>query len=141
MASGGALRRVVNIEDFRRLARRRLPRVVFDYLDGGAGDEVTLRGNTRAFDEVIFRPRHAVAVKECELRTKVLGNDIAFPAILAPIGYSRLMHPGGELAAANAAGAAGIPFTLSTISGHKLEKVRAASSGSVWYQLYMVGGR
>jgi isopentenyl diphosphate isomerase/L-lactate dehydrogenase-like FMN-dependent dehydrogenase len=141
MTSGGALRRVVNIEDFRRLARRRLPRVVFDYLDGGAGDEVTLRGNTRAFDEVIFRPRHAVAVKECELRTKVLGNDIAFPAILAPIGYSRLMHPGGELAAANAAGAAGIPFTLSTISGHKLEKVRASSSGSVWYQLYMVGGR
>jgi L-lactate dehydrogenase (cytochrome) len=141
MASAGALRRVVNIEDFRTLARRRLPRVVFDYLDGGAADEVTLRGNTRAFDEVIFRPRHAVAVQDCDLRTKVLANEVAFPAILAPIGYSRLMHPGGELAAASAAGAAGIPFTLSTISGHKLEKVRAASSGNVWYQLYMVGGR
>jgi isopentenyl diphosphate isomerase/L-lactate dehydrogenase-like FMN-dependent dehydrogenase len=141
MASGGALRRVVNIEDFRTLARRRLPRVVFDYLDGGAADEVTLRGNTRVFDEVVFRPRHAVAVKECDLRTNVFGNEVAFPAILAPIGYSRLIHPDGELAAASAAGAAGIPFTLSTISGHKLEKVRAASSGNVWYQLYLVGGR
>jgi len=141
MASAGALRRVVNIEDLRTLARRRLPRVVFDYLDGGAGDEVTLRGNTRVFDEVIFRPRHAVAVKECDLRTKVLGDEVAFPAILAPIGYSRLMHPGGEIAAATAAGAARIPFTLSTISGHKLEKVRAASTGNVWYQLYLVGGR
>jgi isopentenyl diphosphate isomerase/L-lactate dehydrogenase-like FMN-dependent dehydrogenase len=141
MAPAAALRRVVNIEDLRALARRRLPRVVFDYLDGGAADEVTLRGNTRVFDEVIFRPRHAVAVKEADLRTKVLGNEIAFPAILAPIGYSRLMHPDGELAAASAAGAAGIPFTLSTISGHKLEKVRAASSGNVWYQLYLVGGR
>jgi isopentenyl diphosphate isomerase/L-lactate dehydrogenase-like FMN-dependent dehydrogenase len=141
MASAGALRRVVNIEDLRTLARRRLPRVVFDYLDGGAGDEVTLRGNTRVFDEVIFRPRQAVAVNDCELRTKVLGDEVAFPAILAPIGYSRLMHPGGEVAAAAAAGAARIPFTLSTISGHKLEKVRAASSGKVWYQLYLVGGR
>src|SRR5277367_4763914 len=141
MASAAALRRVVNIEDLRVLARRRLPRVVFDYLDGGAADEVTLRGNTRVFDEVIFRPRHAVAIKECDLQTKVLGDEIAFPAILAPIGYSRLMHPGGELAAAAAGGAAGIPFTLSTISGHKLEKVRAASSGNVWYQLYLVGGR
>jgi isopentenyl diphosphate isomerase/L-lactate dehydrogenase-like FMN-dependent dehydrogenase len=141
MASAAALRKVVNIEDLRVLARRRLPRVVFDYLDGGAADEITLRGNTRVFDEVIFRPRHAVAIKECDLRTRVLGNEIAFPAILAPIGYSRLMHPGGEVAAAAAAGAAGIPFTLSTISGHKLEKVRAASSGNVWYQLYLVGGR
>jgi len=141
MASAGVLRRVVNIEDLRTLARRRLPRVVFDYLDGGAGDEVTLRGNTRVFDEVIFRPKHAVAVKECDLRTKVLGDEVAFPAILAPIGYSRLMHPGGEIAAATAAGAARIPFTLSTISGHKLEKVRAASTGNVWYQLYLVGGR
>ena len=106
MASAGVLRRVVNIEDLRTLARRRLPRVVFDYLDGGAGDEVTLRGNTRVFDEVIFRPRHAVAVKECDLRTKVLGDEVAFPAILAPIGYSRLMHPGGEIAAATAMKAA-----------------------------------
>src|SRR5271170_6149719 len=141
MASAAALRKVVNIEDLRVLARRRLPRVVFDYLDGGAADEVTLRRNTRVFDEVIFRPRHAVAIKERDVRTKVLGNEIAFPAILAPIGYSRLMHPDGELAAAGAAGEFGTAFILSTISGHKLEKAKAASTGPVWYQLYMIGGR
>src|SRR6202035_140306 len=132
---------VVNIDDLRHLAQRRLPKVVFDYLDGGAENEVTLRENCRVFDDVTFRPRQAVAIPECDLRTRVLSADLAFPAILAPIGYSRLMHPGGEVAAAAAAEEAGIPFTLSTISGHKLEKVRAASHGNVWYQLYMVGGR
>jgi isopentenyl diphosphate isomerase/L-lactate dehydrogenase-like FMN-dependent dehydrogenase len=132
---------VVNIEDLRRLARRRLPRAVFDYMDGGAGDEVTLRENCRAFQEVILRPRHAVALQNCDLRTRVLGHDISFPAILAPVGYSRLMHPEGELAAARAAGEFGTAFILSTVSGHKLENVKAASTGPVWYQLYMMGGR
>ena len=133
--------RVVNIHDLRHLAQRRLPRVVFDYLDGGAESEVTLRENCRIFDDVTFRPRQAVAIPECDLRTRVLSGDLAFPAILAPIGYSRLMHPGGEVAAAAAAEEAGLAYTLSTISGHKLENVRAASKGPVWYQLYLVGGR
>jgi isopentenyl diphosphate isomerase/L-lactate dehydrogenase-like FMN-dependent dehydrogenase len=133
--------RIVNIEDLRRMARRRLPRAVFDYMDGGAGDEVTLRENCRAFQEVVLRPRHAVAMERCDLRTRVLGNDIAFPAILAPVGYSRLMHPDGELAAARAAGEFGTAFILSTVSGHKLENVKTASTGPVWYQLYMIGGR
>jgi isopentenyl diphosphate isomerase/L-lactate dehydrogenase-like FMN-dependent dehydrogenase len=133
--------RIVNIEDLRRMARRRLPRAVFDYMDGGAGDEVTLRENCHAFQEVVLRPRHAVAMERCDLRTRVLGNDIAFPAILAPVGYSRLMHPDGELAAARAAGEFGTAFILSTVSGHKLENVKTASTGPVWYQLYMIGGR
>jgi isopentenyl diphosphate isomerase/L-lactate dehydrogenase-like FMN-dependent dehydrogenase len=132
---------VVNIEDLRRLAQRRLPKAVFDYLDGGAADEVTLRENCRAFQEVVLRPRHAIAYEKCDLRTRVLGHEISFPAMLAPVGYSRLMHPGGEVAAARAAGEIGTGFILSTISGHKLEDVRAASSGPVWYQLYVVGGR
>jgi L-lactate dehydrogenase (cytochrome) len=132
---------VVNIEDLRRLAQRRLPKAVFDYLDGGAADEVTLRENCRAFQEVVLRPRHAIAHEKCDLRTRVLGHEISFPAMLAPVGYSRLMHPGGEVAAARAAGEIGTGFILSTISGHKLEDVRAASSGPVWYQLYVVGGR
>jgi len=132
---------VVNVHDLRRLAQRRLPRVVFDYLDGGAESEVTLRENCRIFDDVTFRPRQAVAIPECDLRTRVLSSDLAFPAILAPVGYSRLMHPGGEVAAAAAAGEAGLAYTLSTISGYKLEDVRAASKGLVWYQLYLVGGR
>ncbi|MGC1629773.1 MAG: alpha-hydroxy acid oxidase, partial [Candidatus Acidiferrales bacterium] len=84
--------------------------------------------------------RQAVAHENCDLRTRVLGHDISFPAMLAPVGYSRLMHPDGEVAAARAAGEIGTGFILSTISGHKMEKVKAASSGPVWYQLYLVGG-
>jgi isopentenyl diphosphate isomerase/L-lactate dehydrogenase-like FMN-dependent dehydrogenase len=133
--------RVVNIEDLRRLAQRRLPRSVFDYLDGGAEDESTLRENPRAFNDILFRPRNAVAFTECNLRASVVGNDLAFPAILAPVGYSRMMHPEGEIAAARAAGDAGTVYALSTISGHKLENVKAATKGSVWYQLYLLGGR
>jgi len=133
--------RVVNVEDLRRQAMRRLPRAVFDYVDGGAEHEVTLRENLRAFEAVTFRPRNAVAVPHCDLRTKVLGAELSIPAILAPIGYSRLIHPRGECAAARGAGAAGTAYILSTISGHTLEDVRAASAGAVWYQLYLVGGR
>jgi L-lactate dehydrogenase (cytochrome) len=133
--------RVVNIQDLRDLAQRRLPKVVFDYLDGGAENEFTLRENCRIFDDITFRPRQAVAIPECDLRARVLSADLSFPAILAPVGYSRLMHPGGESAAAAAAGESGLAYTLSTISGHKLENVRAASKGPVWYQLYLVGGR
>jgi L-lactate dehydrogenase (cytochrome) len=133
--------RVINIEDLRRLARRRLPKVVFDYLDGGADGEVTLRENCRVFETVTFRPRHAVAVPHCDLRTTVLGTPLSVPAMLAPVGYSRIMHPSGEPAAARAAGAAGTGYILSTLAGHKLEDVKAASSGPVWYQLYVIGGR
>src|SRR5919204_1091525 len=133
--------RVVAVGDLRPLARRRVPRAVFDYLDGGAEGEVTLRENCRAFEEVTFRARHAVALPECDLRTRVLGFDLSFPALLAPVGYSRLMHPGGEVAAARAAGKAGTAYILSTISGHRMEDVKAASSGPVCFQLYILGGR
>src|SRR3989440_6519010 len=133
--------RVINVEDLRPLARRRLPRAVFDYLDGGSEGEVTLRENCRAFEEVTFRARHAVAIPECDLRTRVLGFEISFPALLAPVGYSRLMHPGGEVAAARAAGKAGTGYILSTISGHRMGGVKAASSGPGCFQLYILGGR
>jgi isopentenyl diphosphate isomerase/L-lactate dehydrogenase-like FMN-dependent dehydrogenase len=133
--------RVVNIYDLRRIAERRLPRPVFDYLDGGAESERTLRENTRAFEDYVFRPRTAVAVPSCDLRVRVLGHELSFPAMLAPVGYSRLMHPEGEVAAARAAGAAGTGYILSTISAHKLEDVKTASKGPVWYQLYLIGGR
>jgi L-lactate dehydrogenase (cytochrome) len=115
--------------------------VVFDYIDGGADGEVTLRENRRVFDDVSFRPRHAVAVPACDLRTRVLGSELSLPVLLAPVGYLRMMNPGGEVAAARAAGAAGTIFTLSTVSGHRLEDVKAASVGPVWYQLYLMGGR
>jgi L-lactate dehydrogenase (cytochrome) len=133
--------RAVNIDDLRRLARRRLPKVVFDYLDGGAEGEITLRENRRAFDAVTLRPRQGVAVPECDLRTRVLRTELAFPALLAPIGYSSLIHRRGEPAAARAAGEAGTAYILSTISGYPLEEVKAASPGPAWYQLYLIGGR
>lgn len=133
--------RVVCISDFRPLARRRVPKAVFDYLDGGAGGEITLGENCRAFDDVTLRPRHAVSIPQCDMGTRVLGFDLSMPIMLAPVGYSRLMHPGGEVVAARAAGAAGTGYILSTISGHRMEDVRAASSGPVFYQLYLMGGR
>ena len=133
--------KVVSIADLRSIAKRRVPSSVFDYLDGGAEGEVTLRENCRVYEDITFRPRHAVAFAECPLRTTVLGFDLALPFLLAPVGYSRLMHPTGEVAAARAAGNAGTAYILSTISGHKLEDVKAASKGPVFYQLYLMGGR
>jgi L-lactate dehydrogenase (cytochrome) len=133
--------RIINIEDLRSAAKRRLPRVVFDYIDGGAEDEWTLRENCLAFEEVTFRPRCAVATPACDLRASVLGASLSMPLILTPVGSSRLMYPRGEEAAASAAGAAGIAYALSTLSGCRLEDVAAASTGPLWYQLYLVGGR
>ena len=131
---------VLNIADLRRIAKRRLPRVVFDYIDGGADDEITLRGNCRAFERVTFRPRCAVATAACDMRTTVLGTPLDLPLLLAPVGSTRMFHPHGEALAARAAGAAGTAYTLSTLSGSTLEEVKAASTGPVWYQLYLVGG-
>jgi isopentenyl diphosphate isomerase/L-lactate dehydrogenase-like FMN-dependent dehydrogenase len=141
ISSAGRLSRAVNIEDLRELTRRRLPRIVFNYIDGGADGEWTLRENRRAFDAITFRPHQAVAVPACDLRTRVLGTELSMPLLLAPVGYLRVMHPDGEIAAARAAGRAGVGFILSTVSGHRLENVKAASSGQVWYQLYLTGGR
>jgi L-lactate dehydrogenase (cytochrome) len=133
--------RVVNIADLRRIAKRRLPRAVFDYIDGGAEAEVTLRENCRAFERVLFRPRCAVATPVCDLSTTVLGTTLALPFVLAPVGSSRMFYPRGEAVAAQAAGDAGTAYTLSTLSGCRMEEVKAASTGPVWYQLYLVGGR
>lgn len=133
--------RVLNIEDLRREARRRMPRVVFDYIDGGAERERTLAENSRAYDEVLFRPRSAVATRQVDLRTTVLGTEVQLPFMLAPVGSSRLFWPRGEEEAARAAGAAGTGYILSTLSGCRLEDVRAATPGPAWYQLYLVGGR
>lgn len=133
--------RAVNVEDLRRLARRRLPQMVFDYIDGGAEREWTLRENMRAFEDVLFRPRSAVATPQCDLRTTVLDLPIDVPFILAPVGSSRMFYPRGEEQAASAAGQAGTIYTLSTLSGCRMEDVKASTSGNAWYQLYLVGGR
>ncbi len=132
---------VVNIADLRLLARRRLPRAAFDYIDGGADGETTLRENCRVYDDVALRPRSAVVAKSVVLRTRVLGMELALPVILAPVGSCRLFWPRGEAAASRAAGAAGTAYVLSTLSGTRLEEVKAASTGPCWYQLYLCGGR
>ncbi len=131
----------VNIADLRLMAKRRLPQMVFDYIDGGAEREWTLRENMRAFEDVMFRPRSAVATAACDLKTTVLGLPIDLPLILAPVGSSRMFYPRGEEEAAFAAGEAGTIYTLSTLSGCTMEDVKAATSGNAWYQLYLVGGR
>ena len=133
--------KAVNIADLRVMAMRRLPKMVFDYIDGGAEREWTMRENMRAFEDVMFRPRSAVATPTCDLSTTVLGLNIDLPLILAPVGSSRMFYPRGEEQAARAAGEAGTIYTLSTLSGCKLEDVKAATRGNAWYQLYLVGGR
>ena len=115
--------------------------MVFDYIDGGAEREWTLRENARAFEDVMFRPRSAVATPHCDLATTVLGLPIALPLILAPVGSSRMFYARGEELAAAAAGDAGTIYTLSTLSGCRMENVKAATRGNAWYQLYLVGGR
>lgn len=139
--SMSAVTRAITIDDLRRLAKRRLPRVVFDYIDGGADAELTLRENCRVFETTVFRPRNAVANAPCNLRTSILGTAIDLPVILAPVGSSRMFWPRGECAAAKEAGAAGTIYTLSTLSGCKLEDVKAATGGPAWYQVYLIGGR
>ncbi len=133
--------RVVNIADLRERARRRLPAVVFAYIDGGAEDEVTLRENARAFRDVTFRPRQCVAVPACDLRTTALGTTLDLPFMLAPVGFCRMFYPRGEVHAAREANAAGTAYILSTFSGTRLEEVRGGASGPLWYQLYVPGGR
>jgi L-lactate dehydrogenase (cytochrome) len=132
---------IFTIEDLRRRAQSRLPRVLFDYIDGGADGEVTLRENCAVFDRVRFLPRNAAAMGTCDLRTTVLGMPVELPFLLAPVGSSRMFFPRGECAAAAQAGAAGTAYILSTLSGCRLEDVKSASSGPLWYQLYLIGGR
>ena len=140
MASSGNPARFFNIADLRLAAKRRLPRVVFDYIDGAADAEVTLRENSRAFEDIAFRPRSAVATKRCDLTTTVLGTRLDLPFLLAPVGSSRMFYPRGEEVAARAAGEAGTTYILSTLSGCHVSEVKKATRGPVWFQLYLVGG-
>jgi L-lactate dehydrogenase (cytochrome) len=125
------------VEDYRRLARRRLPRLAFDFIDGGADGEVTLRRNLAAFERLTLRPRHLVDVSSRSLETTVLGERVALPVLIAPTGMSRVAGRGGDVAGARAAAAHGAVFVLSTMSSDSIEDVRAAASGSLWFQLYL----
>ena len=128
---------IATLEDAREAARRRLPRVAFDFIEGGAGWEVTLRRNMAAFDRLTLRPRHLVDVSERSLRTSVLGQEIAMPILIAPTGMARIAGAGADVEGARAAGRAGTIFTLSTMSSDSIEEVARAAGGPLWFQLYL----
>lgn len=130
------LSRAANVADLRALAKRRLPRGVFDYIDGGADDELTLAANQVAFARTAFRPRVLRGIEHVDISGSLLGRPVPFPVVLAPTGFSRIADPEGELAVARAAARAGLPYTLSTMSTRSIEEVRAVSDGRLWFQVY-----
>ncbi len=127
--------------DYRRLAERRLPRFLFDYVDGGANDEVTLAANVADFQRIRLRQRVLRDVSAIDTSTVLAGQPVSMPLVLAPIGMAGLMARRGETQAVRAADAAGIPFTLSTVGICPIEEVRAASATPFWFQLYMIRDR
>lgn len=131
------LDRVVCVEDLRREARRRLPGGIFDYIDGGAEDEVCLERNRKAFQRIEVRPRVLRGVSEVDTSTSLLGRRAPLPLILAPTGFTRIADPAGELAAARAAARAGIPYVLSTLGTRSIEEVAGAGTGRKWFQVYV----
>lgn len=130
------LARAASVDDLRRIARRRLPAGVFDYIDGGSEDERTLAANRAAFAAVTYRPRVLRGVAKVETGSTLLGAPLAYPLVLAPTGFTRIADPAGELAVARAAERAGLPYTLSTLSTRSIEEVRAVSGGRLWFQVY-----
>lgn len=131
------LQKAASIEDLRRMARRRLPGGVFDYIDGGAEDEVAMDRNTRAFRDLEFVPRVLRDMGRVDTTGTILGREVPLPLILAPTGFTRIAHPAGELAVARAAARAGLPYSLSTMGTRSVEEVAAVSDGSKWFQVYV----
>jgi isopentenyl diphosphate isomerase/L-lactate dehydrogenase-like FMN-dependent dehydrogenase len=127
----------LNIDELREIARRRLPRFAFDYVDGGAEDERTLSGNRASFERLRFRPRTLVDVSVRDTSTTILGHAASFPAIVGPTGLNGLQWPDGDLAIARATAAAGLPFAMSTVSMSYIEDLARATSGRLWLQAYV----
>jgi L-lactate dehydrogenase (cytochrome) len=132
--------RIYSVGDARRRAARAIPRALFDYVDGGADDEVTMRENERAFQELTFRPRMAATTGDPDISTTLLGTPLSLPVLLAPCGLVRFMHPDGAPGVARAAAAMGTVSVLSTVAGSSLEEFAASATGPKWFQLYSPGG-
>jgi L-lactate dehydrogenase (cytochrome) len=130
-----------NIEDLRQVARRRIPRALFDYVDRGSYDELTLRANRADLDAIALRQRVLVDVSSVSLETSLLGEPVAMPLALAPAGMTGLMYGDGEILVARAAEAAGTRFCLSTMSICTIEEVRQATKAPFWFQLYVFRDR
>lgn len=129
------------VADYRRLAESRLPRQLFDYIDGGAGDEGTLAANRADFARFLLRQRVLRDVSRVDTGIDLAGRRASMPVVLAPVGLAGLMRRRGETQAARAAEAAGVPFCLSTVGLCALEEVRAATTADFWFQLYMMRDR
>ncbi|WP_322998841.1 alpha-hydroxy acid oxidase [Castellaniella sp.] len=136
-----ALNKITCIEDFRRLARRRVPRMFYDYMDSGSWTETTYRANENDLQALQFRQRVAVDIASRSLRAQLLGEDAAMPVALAPTGLTGMQHADGEILAARAAERFGVPFTLSTMSICSIEDVAAHTSRPFWFQLYVMRDR
>ncbi len=129
--------RAASVADLRKMARRRLPRGVFDYIDGAAEDERSLASNSDAYGRIEFRPRVLRDVSGVDTTTTLLGRPLPFPLVLAPTGFTRIAAPPGELAVARAAARLGLPYTLSTMATRSIEDVAAVSDGPKWFQVYV----
>jgi L-lactate dehydrogenase (cytochrome) len=126
-----------SVEDVRRRAKRRLPRIVFDFVEGGAEDEVTVADNRAAFGEVGLEPLYLRDVRERDISATIMGTPVRSPIMLGPTGIQRLAHPEGELAVCRAAGAMGTIYAISTGSGYSIEEIAAVATGPLWFQLYL----
>jgi L-lactate dehydrogenase (cytochrome) len=135
------LRRAADVDDLRRIAKRRLPHGVFDYIDGAAEDERTYGANTEAYRQRTFRPRVLRDVSNVDPSTTLLGKKIPLPLVLSPTGFARIADPEGELAVARAAAKVGLPYTLSTIGTRSIEEIAAVNDGPKWFQLYVFKDR
>ena len=135
------MERIVTVEDYEPLARERLPKDVYDFIAGGAGNEWTLRENLRAFERWVVRPRVLRGIAERELATEVLGVPLSLPVIVAPWGYQRLVHDDGELATARAAARAGTLVVVPNVAERSLEAIAAATNAPKWWQLYVFEDR
>src|SRR5947207_11246310 len=135
------MRRVTCIEDLRQLARRKVPRAFFDYAEAGSYSQQTLRANRADLERIALRQRVLVDVSQRDLTTTIIGETVPLPLALAPIGLCGMQHGDGEILACRAAQAAGIPFTLSTMSICSIEDVAKAVGKRFWFQLYVLKDR
>ena len=126
-----------SIAGLRREARRRLPRMIFDHVDGGAGQEETMRANVTDLRRVKLRPQVLTPVESIDMAAQICGASVSLPVLLGPTGLARMSHQDGELGAARAAARAGTVFVVSTASSYSLEEIAAESSGPLWFQLYL----
>jgi len=139
--TGSRLGRAFNIADLRELARRRVPGFAFEYVEGGAEDESSLRHNRAAFEQLRLLPDTLIDTTRRQLKTTILGAPADAPLVIGPTGLNNMLYPDGDLALARAAARRRIPFTLSTLSTTRLEEVAARAGGRLWMQLYVLKDR